>query len=213
MMTGIVQILWKTMPSLLALLALGIGGAPVSAATSIIVKNNGPTPAEIGFDNAAALKVSPRGTAHLSLNDGDHSIQCRFEGSYDGCNIADRFTVEGARELTLNLIPFFTLPHAVALSQQGMLAIETRQDGAWATTVLEVPGAAEECTDYAAGKLAAVARPMRPRMAIRNATLATQNLCGRINPVIGTMVDGAQLYFSARFLTFKERNGRAVVVK
>jgi hypothetical protein len=211
-MAGIVRSRSKTKLILLALFGLGLSSQPVSAATVVVVKNNGPAAVQIAFDGAVATNVAPRGTARLSLNDGEHSAQCRFEG-YDGCNLAERFTIEGAKELTLNLQPVFALSHAIALSQQGMLSIETRQDGAWATNTLDVPGAAADCVDYSSGKLGTVSQRMRARVPIRDATLATQNLCGQPSPVIGATIDGAQLYFPLRFVTFKERSGRPVLVR
>ena len=185
----------------------------VAAATMIVLKNNSAASAEIGFDGAAAIKVAPRDTARLTLIDAEHSIRCRFEGLYDGCNIADRFIIEGARELTLTLVPVFALAHAVALSQAGMLSIETRQDEAWATNTLDVPGTAGDCGDYSNGKLGAVSTSMRPRMPVRNATVAMLNLCGQAHPAIGTTVGGTQVYIPLRFVTFKERYDRVVMVR
>jgi hypothetical protein len=195
-----------------ALVALALSGQAVSAAT-IVIKNGGPAEVQIGFDGAPAIRVAPRSTARLVLNDGEHSIQCSVDGIYDGCNIADRFTAGEVRELTLNLIPFIALPHAVELAQQGMLLMETRQDGAWATNTLDVAGAAEDCADYAKGPLGAVSRSLRARMPIRNATLAMQTLCGTSRPALAATVDGAQLYVPLRFVTFKEKNGRPVLVR
>jgi hypothetical protein len=211
--TEIVKSRSKTKLILLALFGLGIGSHSVCAATTVVLKNNGPASAEIGFDGAAAVKVDPRDTARLTLNDGEHSIQCRFEGSYDGCNMADRFTIQGARELILILVPVFALPHAVALSQQGTLSIETKLDGAWATNTLDVPGTADDCADYSSGKLGMVSQAVRARTAVRNATVATLNLCGQQHPAIGTLVGGAQVYIPLRFVTFKERNDRPVMVR
>jgi hypothetical protein len=212
-MTELVKLRFQSNLILLALIGLGMGSHSVSAATTVVLKNNWPAAAEIGFDGAPATKVATGDTARVTLNDGQHSIQCRFEGIYDGCNMADRFAIEGARELTLTLVPVFALPHAVALSQQGTLSIETRQDGAWATKTLDVPGAAADCADYSSGKLGAVSQALRSRVPVRNATVATLNLCGQQHPAIGTMMGGAQVYIPLRFVRFKERNERAVVVR
>ena len=210
-MAGSVRYQSKRKPLLLALFGLGLSCQNVSAATVVVVKNSGPAAVQIAFDGGAATNVAPRGTARLSLNDGEHSAECRFEG-YDGCNLAERFTIEGAKELTLNLQPVFTLEHAVTLARQGTLTIETRQ-GVWATNTLDVPGTADDCADYSKGKLGAVSRTLQTRLPIRNATLATQNLCGQSSPAIGATIDGAQLYFPPRFVTFKEKSGRAVMVR
>jgi hypothetical protein len=61
--------------------------------------------------------------------------------------------------------------------------------------------------------MTAVSRNVRNRMTIRNVTLATQNLCGRTSPAIGTTLDGAQVYFPLRFVLFKEKSGRAVLIR
>ena len=211
MMTGIGEAQSNTRLILMALLVIGMSASAACAATTVSIKNNGPIAVQIAFDGMAPIIVAARGSARLSLNDGEHSAQCRFEG-YDGCNMADRFTIEGAREMILNLVPIYTAEHAVALAGQGKLSMETRPD-VWATTTLDVQGAAEECLDFSAGKLASVSRRMQARVAIRNATVATQNLCGRPNAVIGTMMEGAQVYFPLRFVLFKESNGRPVLVR
>jgi hypothetical protein len=212
-MTELIKNRFDTRLVLLALIAFGIGAQSASAATTIILKNTSSAAAEIVFDNAAAIKVAPGDSERASLENGEHAIRCRFEGSYDGCNMADRFTIEGARELTFTLVPVFALAHAVALSREGMLAIETKQDGAWATNTLDVAGDAAECADYSRGKLGTVSKTVRPRMAVRNATVAMLTLCGQQHPAIGTTLDGAQVYIPLRFVTFKERNDRAVLVR
>lgn len=211
-MTWIVKSQPKIKLGCLALLLLGLS-AHESSATALLVKNEGPVPVQIGFDGAPPMPIAPRGTARFSLTPGEHSSLCRFEGAYDGCNLGERFTLADAPQLSITLRPQFTLQHAVALAQQGMLYIRTRRDGVWATSALDVPGTANECMDYSAGKLAAVSRHVPRRLQIRNATLAMQNLCGEQRPVIGTMMDGAQLYFSLDFLTFTERNGRPILVR
>jgi hypothetical protein len=198
---------------LLALLGVSLSGAGASAETRIVIKNNGSTEAQIGFDSTPAIKIAPGDVARLALNDGEHTIQCRFEGNYDGCNIADRFTVAGARESTFVLAPVLDLAHAVALAGQGMLSMETRQDGGWATTTLDVAGAPDECADYSKGRLASVSHVLRGGLAIRNPALATQTLCGEQRPVIGAIVNGAQSYVLVRFVTFKDNKGHSVLIR
>jgi hypothetical protein len=127
--------------------------------------------------------------------------------------MAERFTIEGVRDVTLTLVPVFALPHAVALSREGTLSIETKQDGAWATNTLDVPGVAADCADYATGKLGSVSQAMRSRVTVRNATVASLNLCGQPHPAIGTTLGTTQLYIPLRFVTFKERNDRPVMVR
>lgn len=209
-MTWKLQTQSKVKPIFLAL-SFALGCQSAFAATSIVVKNNGPVGVQIGFDGAAAKSIAPRETLRLSLNDGDHTAQCRYDG-YDGCNLAGSFTIEGAKEMTLNLQPVFTPEHAVAMAGQGTLSLETRPD-VWATTTLDVAGALEDCSDYTRGKLNAVLRRVRARSSIRNATLVMQNLCGRPSPGIGAIMDGAQLYFPLRSVMFKEKNGRPVLVQ
>jgi hypothetical protein len=211
-MTKIVKLRFPFHRIALTLIGIGISARSASAAT-VILKNNWPAAAEIGFDGAAAMKLAAREDARLTLSDGEHSIQCRFEGIYDGCNMAERFTIEGPRDVTLTLVPVFALAHAVALSKEGTLSIETRQDGAWATTTLDVPGTAGDCADYASGKLGSVSQAMRPRLALRNATVAMLTLCGQQHPALGTMLGPRQVYIPLRFVTFKERSDRPVMVR
>jgi hypothetical protein len=209
-MTWSLQTQSKAKPILLAF-GLALSCQSAFAATMIVVKNNGPVGVQIGFDSAATTNIAPRETARLSLNDGDHTAQCRYEG-YDGCNLAGSFTTEGVKELTLNLQPVFTLEHAVALVGQGMLSLETRPD-VWATTTQDVAGALEDCSDYTRGKLNAVLRRVRARSSIRNATLVMQNLCGRPTSGVAATIDGTQLYFPLRSVMFKEKSGRPVLVQ
>jgi hypothetical protein len=210
-MTWISEVQSKIKCVLLVLIGLGLSSNAAFAATAITVKNNGPVAVQIGFDSAPVVTVAPRSEARLSLNDGDHTAQCRYEG-YDGCNLAERFTIEGAHDMTLNLQPVLTPERAIAMAAQGTLSVETRPN-VWAVTALNVSGAAEECLDYAQGKMAAVSRNMRNRVTIRNVTLATQNLCGRTSPAVATMLDGAQVYFPLRFVLFKEKSGRPVLIR
>jgi hypothetical protein len=198
--------------SLLALFALGLSCEAVCAATAVAVKNESPASVQLGFDGGAAMTIAPRATARFSLNAGEHSAQCRFEGGYDGCNLDDRFTI-GDANVTMSLRPLYRLQHAVALAQQGMLAVETRQDSIWATATLDVPGTSADCADYEAGKLGAVAKPVRTRTKLRNLSLATQNLCGEQRPVIGAAINGELLYIEPRFLTFRDRGGHLVLVR
>jgi hypothetical protein len=114
--------------------------------------------------------------------------------------------------MNLVLRPVFSLEHAVAMAGQGTLLIETRDD-VWATNALEVAGTPEECFTYEAGRLGAVAKRVAPRLSLNRVTLATQNLCGHEQQVIGATVNGAQVYFHPRFVTFKERTGRPVQVR
>ena len=200
----------RTLP---AFLALSVGSHAALAATTVTIKNSGPTPVQIGFDGGQAKTIASRDTARFSLDMGEHSIQCRFEGNYDGCNIENRFTVATNRDINFSLQPAFTLQHAVAMAQQGTLRLETRQDAAWATNTLEVPGTAPDCADYSAGKLAAVSRQVRSGVTMRDATVATQNLCGQQATVVGAVVNGTQLYFQPRFVTFRDTLGRPILVK
>lgn len=198
---------------LLALLALGLSCQSVCAATTVIVRNDGPAAVQIGFDGAAPMTVAPRATTRLTLNDGEHSAQCRFEGAYDGCNLEERFTIAGARQLSLNLRPVLTLEHAVALARQGMVKVETRRDVVWATNTPDVPGTADDCANYGAGKLGAVSQIVRSGILLSNPTMTPQNLCGERRMAVSAMIGGAQLYFHPRFLLFRDSVGRPVLVR
>lgn len=211
-MRWIVSLPRKMAPSILGVLVLGFG-QNAAAVIPVLVKNGGPAPVQIGFDRAPATTIAPRGTAAFSLDPGQHSAQCRFEGSYDGCNLEDLFTLAERKNFTIDLRPVFTLQHAVSLAQQGMLDVQTRRDTVWATNTLDVPGTAADCTDYQRGRLAAVSTQVRSAMTIRNPTLAMQNLCGERRPVIATTIKGAQFYLQPSFLTFRDQSGRLVLVR
>jgi hypothetical protein len=76
-----------------------------------------------------------------------------------------------------------------------------------------VAGAAADCLAYDSGKLGAVSKPQTTRIMLRDPKLATQNLCGSQLQVIGATVNGAPAYFHPRFVMFKEKNGRPVLVR
>ena len=198
--------------SLLAVLAPGLD-FPGASAAPVLVKNDGPSAVQLGFDGGQSKTIAPRDTAQFSLDAGDHSSQCRFEGIYDGCNIEERFTLGATKRLNLTLRPMLTLQHAIALAQQGMITAQTIRDKAWATKALELAGAASDCADYAAGKLASVSTSVRSGWAIGNMSLANQNLCGDRKTVIQTMIDGAPLYFEPRFITFRDSIGRTIWIR
>jgi hypothetical protein len=198
--------------SLPAVLALGLYCHGASAAP-VLVKNDGPSAVQLGFDGGQNKTIAPRETAQFSLDAGDHSSQCRFEGAYDGCNIEERFTLGATKGLNLTLRPMLTLQHAIALAQQGMITAQTTRDKAWATKTLELAGAEADCADYAAGKLASVSTSVRSGLPVRNMSLANQNLCGNRKTVIQTTIDGAPLYFEPRFITFRDGAGRTVWIR
>jgi hypothetical protein len=198
--------------SLLAVWALGFCHA-ASAATPVVVKNDGPSAVQLGFDGGQTKTIAPRDTAQFSLDAGDHSSQCRFEGAYDGCNIEERFTLGATKGLTLALRPMLTLQHAIMLAQQGMITAQTTRDKAWATKTLELAGAAPDCADYSAGKLATVSTSVRSGLSIGNMSLANQNLCGDRKTVIQTVINGAPLYFEPRFITFRDSAGRTIWIR
>lgn len=198
--------------SLPVALALGLNCHGASAAP-VVVKNDGPSAVQLGFDGGQSKTIAPRDTAQFSLDAGDHSSQCRFEGAYDGCNIEERFTLGATKALNLTLRPMLTLQHAIALAQQGTLSAQTIRDKAWATKTLELAGTEPDCADYAAGKLAGVSTSVRSGLSIGNMTLANQNLCGNRKTVIQTMIDGAPLYFEPRFITFRDRAGRTIWIR
>ena len=64
--------------SLLAVWAPGLGCHAASAATPVLVKNDGPSAVQLGFDGGQSKTIAPRDTARFSLDAGDHSSQCRF---------------------------------------------------------------------------------------------------------------------------------------
>src|SRR5260221_9959212 len=152
--------------SLLAVWAPGLGCHGASAAP-VVVKNDGPSAVQLGFDGGQSKTIAPRDTAQFSLDAGDHSSQCRFEGVYDGCNIEERFTLGATKGLNIALRPVLTLQHAVTLTQQGMLTAQTIRDMAWVTKTLELPGTALDCADYAAGKLSTVSTRVRSSSSVR----------------------------------------------
>jgi len=206
---------WNTptrMPFLLALCAACLAAENAAAATDVTIRNEGPNAVQVSFDNAQPVTIAPRDSKRVTLNDGVHITRCQFEG-YDGCNLADDFTTTAeVKRMTLTLLPVYTLEHAVALAAQGTLAVETRPD-VWSTSTLDVAGAAADCLGYDSGKLGAVSKRQGTRIALRDAKLATQNLCGSEMQVIGATVDGAQAYFHPRFVMFKEKSGRPVLVR
>ena len=212
-MTGMVKFRTILIGGLAALLALGLGCDAASAATPVVVKNDGPTSVQFGFDGGQSKAIPPRDTAQFSLEAGEHSSQCRFEGVYDGCNIEERVTIGTTKGLNIALRPVLTLQHAVALAQQGMLSAQTIRDRAWATKTLDFPGPESDCADYSTGKLATISTPVRSGMSIRDITLANQNLCGERKAVIQAVVNGTPLYFEPRFLTFRDGAGRPVSVR
>ena len=198
--------------SLPALLALGLGCHAASAAP-VVVKNEGPSAVQLGFDGGQSKTIAPRESAQFSLDAGDHSSQCRFEGAYDGCNIEERFTLGATKGLNLALRPTVTLQHAIALAQQGMITAQTIRDRAWATKTLELAGAEPDCADYGAGKLGTVSMTVRGGTPIGNMSLANQNLCGQRKAVIQTVIDGAPAYLEPRFVTFRDRAGHSVWIR
>jgi hypothetical protein len=199
--------------SLLAVWTPGLHCHAASAATPVVVKNDGPSAVQLGFDGGQNKTIAPRDTARFSLDTGDHSSQCKFEGTYDGCNIEERFTLGATKELNLTLRPVLTLQHAIALTQQGTLSAQTIRDRAWATKTLELAGPESDCADYSAGKLGAISTTVRSGSSIRNLTLVNQNLCGQRKTVIQTMIDGAPVYLEPRFVTFRDGAGRSIWVR
>jgi hypothetical protein len=197
---------------LVALLALALSVPSAAAATSVVVKNDGPSSVQIAFDGGQATTIAPRATARLTLDAGDHTAQCRFEGNYDGCNLDPRFTI-GPANVSMSLRPVLTIQNAVALASHGALAVATRSDMSWATDALDVSGAAADCASYESGKLGAVAKRMPRGLRIRELTVAKQNLCGEEGTVIGATVNGGQVYFNPRFLIFTDGSGRPVLVR
>ena len=196
-----------------ALLTATALGGPAFAANSVIIKNSGPAPVQIGFDRGATQAIAPHGTATVSLNPGQHTAQCRFEGVYDGCNIEDQFTLGDGRQFTIELRPIYTLQHAVTLAQQGALKVETRRDAAWATKAQDLAGTGAECTDYEGGKLAAIATKLRGGITVSELALATQRLCNEPRPVVSATIGGDKVYVQPNFLIFRERDGRPVQIR
>src|SRR5438067_12377878 len=126
-----------TVPALVMATALA---SPGFAANSVTIKNSGQAPVQIGFDRGATQTIAPRATAAVTLNAGQHTAQCRFEGAYDGCNIEEQFALGDGRQFTIELRPVYSLQHAVTLAQQGALRVETRRDTVWATKAEDIVG-------------------------------------------------------------------------
>lgn len=206
---------WKTSTRLRTLLTLCmscVAGPPAFAATEVTLKNEGPAPVQVSFDNGSPVTIARRDSLRVTLGDGLHVTQCRYDG-YDGCNLANDFTTTAdVPRMTLTLLPVYMLEHAVALVGQGTLSAETRPDG-WSISTLDVAGAATECLAYDSGKLAAFSKRQVGRISLRDAKLATQNLCGSEHQVIGVTLNGAPAYFHPRFVAFKEKNGKPVLVR
>jgi hypothetical protein len=207
---------WKTpirMPALLLVLCgISLATERASAATQVTIRNEGPSAVQLSFDNGQPVTIASRESTRVNLNDGIHVTQCRFE-AYDGCNLADDFTTTAdVPRMTLTLRPVYTLEHAVALVGQGTLLAETRPD-VWSTGTLDVAGPAADCLGYDSGKLGALSKRQAARISLRDMKLAMQNLCGSQLQVIGVTVNGAQAYFHPRFVMFKEKNGRPVLVR
>ena len=196
----------------LALALCGFTAGSAFAATDVTIRNEGPNAVQVSFDNGQPVTIARGDSTRVTLNDGVHVTQCRYEG-YDGCNLADDFTTSAeVKRMTLTLRPVYTLEHAVALVGQGTLLLETRPD-VWSTSTLDVAGLAADCFGFDSGKLGAVSKRQPNRISLRDAKLAKQNLCGSEFDVIGATVNGAQAYFHPRFVTFKEKNGRPVLVR
>lgn len=201
-----------TKKHVLLLAFCGLAAEGAFAATEISLRNDGPSSVQVSFDNAPATTIAPRSSTRVTLNDGVHVTQCRFEG-YDGCNLADDFTTTAdVQRMTLTLRPVYTLEHAVALAGQGTLVVETRPD-VWSTSTLDVAGVTADCLDYDSGKLGAVSKRQPTRVSLRDPKLAKQNLCGSELQVIGATVNGSPAYFHPRFVTFKEKSGKPVLVR
>ena len=210
-MTGITT---RSLTSI-GLLAFAVAGLSTQSAyaVNVVVKNDGPSAVQVGFDNGMAMTIAPRATGRFTLPPGDHSAQCRYEGGYDGCNLEGRFTLADTRERTLSLRPFFTAEHAVALVQQAQLVVETRPDQTWATSTLNVAGSGADCADYQAGKLAEVSRRLQGRSQLGKVALVTQNLCGEERAAFAATLNGTQLYVPIRSVTFRDKTGRPVLVR
>ena len=206
---------WNTsigMPALLVFCGICLAAESASAATEVTIRNEGPGAVQLSFDNAQPVTIAARDSTRVNLNDGVHVTRCRFDG-YDGCNLADDFTTTAeVKRMTLTLRPVYTLEHAVALVGQGTLVVETRPE-VWSTSTLDVAGAAADCLGYDSGKLGAVSKRQAIRVPLRDPKLATQNLCGSDFQVIGATVNGAPAYFHPRFVMFREKSGRPVLVR
>lgn len=195
-----------------AILALVLA-QPALAANSLAIKNAGSTPVQIGFDGGATQTIAPHATAALSLDAGDHTAQCRFEGGFDGCNILEQFALGDGQHVNINLLPVYTLQHAVTLAQQGTLSVQTRRDPVWATSPEDLAGRGADCADYEAGKLATISKRVRSGMRVDQPGFATQTLCGETRGVVATVIGGEKLYVQPGFLIFRDHLGRQYLVR
>lgn len=195
-----------------AVLAFGLA-QPALAADSLSIKNAGDTPVQIGFDGGAPQTIAPHATAAFLLDAGNHTAQCHYDGGFDGCNIEEQFTLGAAARINLNLLPVYTLQHAVTLAQQGALTVETRRDAVWATTPQDLAGRGADCASYESGKLATISKRVRSGMRIDELAFATQNLCGETHAVVATTIAGEKLYVQPSFLIFRDRAGHSFLVR
>jgi hypothetical protein len=195
-----------------AILALVIA-QPAWCANSLAIKNIGNTSVQIGFDGGAMQTIEPRATAAVSLNAGDHTAHCRFEGGFDGCNILEQFTLGDGAHININLQPIYTLQHAVTLAQQGTLSVETRRDAVWATTPEDLAGRGDDCANYEAGKLATISKRVRSGLRVDKLAFATQTLCGETRAVVSATIGGEKLYVQPGFLIFRDRTGHPFLVR
>lgn len=186
---------------------------PGFAANTVTIKNSGPAPVQIAFDRGVMQTIASRASATVTLNAGQHTTQCRFEGAYDGCNIEEQFNLGDGRQFSIELRPVYTLQHAVTLAQQGALKVETRRDPVWATKAQDIPGTGADCTDYLAGKLAPLATKVRSGMTVDELAVATQRLCNEARPVVAATIGGEKMYVQPNFLIFRERDGHPVQIR
>lgn len=195
-----------------AILALVIA-QPAPAANSFAIKNIGATPVQIGFDGGATQTIAPRSTVAVSLNAGDHTAQCRFEGGFDGCNILEKFTLGDGAHINISLQPIYTLQHAVTLAQKGTLSVETRRDAVWATSPEDLAGRGADCANYEAGKLASISKRVRSGMRVDGLAFATQTLCGETRGVVAATIGGEKLFVQPGFLIFRDHAGHPFLVR
>lgn len=194
------------------ILALGFAQS-AAAANSLAIKNIGSTPVQIGFDGGNAQTIAPRATVAVSLNAGDHTAQCRFEGGFDGCNILEQFTLGDGAHVNIGLQPVYTLQHAVTLARQGALRVETRRDAVWATSPESIAGRGADCANYEAGKLATISKRVRSGMRIDEPGFATQTLCGETRGVVAATIGGEKLFVQPGFLIFSDHAGHPFLVR
>lgn len=195
-----------------AILALVIA-QPAAAANSLAIKNIGSTPVQIGFDGGARQTIAPRSTAAVSLDAGNHSAQCRFEGDFDGCSIIEQFALGDGAHINISLQPVYSLQHAVTLAQQRTLTVETRRDAVWATAPEDLAGSGADCANYEAGKLASISKRVRSGTRVDQVAFATQTLCGETREVVAATIGGEKLYVQPGFLIFRDRAGRPYLVR